>query len=55
MHDDEVSDQGEGSEFGVDFLDEIIGDVRVGAGQESCSTDLTDWRIVIRQNNETFV
>ena len=36
---DEVSDQGVGSQLAVDFLDEIIGDVRMRAGQESRSTD----------------
>ena len=42
---DEVSDQGVGSQLAVDFLDVIIGDVRVGAGQESRSTDLKDWML----------
>ena len=39
LHYDEVSDQGVGSELSVDSLDEVIRDVRVGAGQESSSAD----------------
>ena len=42
---DEVSDQGVGSQLAVDFLDEIIGDVRMGAGKESRSTDLKYWML----------
>ena len=45
LHYDQISDEGVGSDVGVDFLDEIRRDVRVGAGQESGPGNLKEQNV----------